>query len=70
MKRLDIGSAKLSLVFPESQLPVIDPANPTFVLVLGGREIHGRSIPRRPASWPSIAGAPSCRASWSPRVAR
>ena len=42
MKRLDIASAKLSVVFPEGKLPAIDPADPAFVLVLGGLEIHGK----------------------------
>jgi hypothetical protein len=42
MKRVDIASAKLNVVFREGQLPVIDPANPAFVLVLGGLEIRGK----------------------------
>ena len=46
MKRLDIPSAKLSVVFPEGKLPAIDPAEPAFVLVLGGVEIHGQVNPK------------------------
>ena len=46
MKRVDIASAKLSVVFPEGKLPAIDPADPAFVLVLGGREIHGKVNPK------------------------
>ena len=46
MKRLDIASAKLSAVFPEGKLPAIDPADPAFVLVLGGREIQGKVNPK------------------------
>lgn len=42
MKRIDITSAKLAVVFPEGKLPVIDPADPAFVLVLGGLEIRGK----------------------------
>jgi hypothetical protein len=42
MKRLDIVSAKLTVVFPEGKLPAIDPADPAFVLVLGGLEIQGK----------------------------
>jgi hypothetical protein len=42
MRRLDITSAKLSVVFPEGKLPAIDPADPAFVLVLGGVEIRGK----------------------------
>jgi hypothetical protein len=42
MKRVDIPSAKLSVVFPEGNLPAIDPADPAFVLVLGGLEIRGK----------------------------
>lgn len=41
-KRLDITSAKLSVVFPAGKLPAIDPADPAFVLVLGGVEIAGK----------------------------
>ena len=46
MKRVDIPSAKLTVVFPEGQLPAIDPADPAFVLVLGGLEIHARVNPK------------------------
>jgi hypothetical protein len=46
MKRVDIASAKLSVVFPEGKLPAIDPANPAFVLVLGGLEIRGKVNPK------------------------
>lgn len=42
MKRVDIASAKLTVVFPEGGLPAIDPADPAFVLVLGGLEIRGK----------------------------
>ena len=46
MKRVDIASAKLTVVFPEGKLPAIDPADPAFVLILGGLEIHGRLNPK------------------------
>ena len=46
MKRLDIASAKLAVVFPEGKLPTIDPADPAFILVLGGLEIHGKVNPK------------------------
>ena len=46
MKRLNLASAKLSVVFPEGNLPAIDPADPAFVLVLGGREIPGKVNPK------------------------
>jgi hypothetical protein len=46
MKRIDIASAKLTVVFPEGKLPLIDPNDPTFVLVLGDREIHGKVNPK------------------------
>src|SRR3954468_24333313 len=46
MKRLDIANAKLSVVFPEGKLPAIDPADPAFVLVLGGLEIQGQVNPK------------------------
>ncbi len=42
MKRVDIASAKLSVVFPEGKLPAIDPADTAFVLVLGSLEIRGK----------------------------
>jgi hypothetical protein len=44
--RLDIASAKLNVVFPEGKLPPLDPANPAFVLVLGGVEIDGKINPK------------------------
>jgi hypothetical protein len=46
VRRLDIPSAKVSIVFPEGKLPAIDPADPAFVLVLGGVEIHGKVNPK------------------------
>ena len=46
MKRVEIPSAKLTVVFPEGQLPAIDPADPAFVLVLGGLEVHARVNPK------------------------
>jgi hypothetical protein len=46
VRRLDIVNAKLSVVFPEGKLPAIDPADPAFVLVLGGVEIHGKVNPK------------------------
>jgi hypothetical protein len=54
VKRLDIASAKLSVVFPEGKLPAIDPADPAFVLVLGGVEIAGKvnaKAARKLAAW-------------------
>jgi hypothetical protein len=46
---VDIASAKLAVVFPEGNLPAIDPADPAFVLALGGLEIRGIDypVPRR-----------------------
>jgi hypothetical protein len=46
VRRLDIVSAKLSVVFPEGKLPAIDPADPAFVLVLGGLEIGAKINPK------------------------
>ena len=46
MKRLEIASAKLAVVFPEGNLPAIDPADPAFVLALGGQEIPGKVNPK------------------------
>jgi hypothetical protein len=46
MKRLEIASAKLAVVFPEGKLPAIDPADPAFVLLLGTREVHGKVNPK------------------------
>jgi hypothetical protein len=54
VKRIDIGSAKLAVVFPEGKLPAIDPNDPSFVLALGGFEIAGKINPkaaRKLASW-------------------
>lgn len=42
MTRLEIPSAKVTIVFAEGKLPAIDPAAPEFVLVLGGQEIAGK----------------------------
>jgi hypothetical protein len=47
-KRLDITRAKFSVAFPERKLPAIDPADPRFVLVLSGLEIHGKVNPKAP----------------------
>jgi hypothetical protein len=46
MKRIDIASAKLNVDFPEGELPAIDPADPAFVLVLGGLEIAAKVNPK------------------------
>jgi hypothetical protein len=46
MKRVDIASAKLSVIFPEGKLPAIDPADPAFVLILGSLEIRGKVNPK------------------------
>ncbi len=46
MKRVDIASAKLAVVFPEGNLPAIDPADPAFALVLGGWEIRSKVNPK------------------------
>ena len=54
MKRIDIGSAKLAVVFPEGKLPSIDPDNPAFLLNLGGFEIVATvnaKAARKLASW-------------------
>jgi hypothetical protein len=40
--RIDIASAKVTIVFHEGKLPTIDPNNPAFVLFLGGVEIRGK----------------------------
>ena len=52
--KIDIGSAKLAVVFPEGKLPAIDPNDPSFVLALGGFEIAGKIHPkaaRKLAAW-------------------
>jgi hypothetical protein len=46
LKRVDIASAKLAVVFPEGKLPAIDPNDPAFVLVLGGIEIALKVNPK------------------------
>ncbi len=46
MKRIEIPSAKVSVVFPEGKLPTVDPANPAFVLVLGGVEVRSKINPK------------------------
>ena len=54
MKRIDIGSAKLAVVFPEGKLPSIDPDHPAFLLNLGGFEIVAKvnaKAARKLASW-------------------
>src|SRR5689334_3435596 len=42
MRHLEIASAKLAVVFREGELPSIDPADPSFTLVLGDTEIAGK----------------------------
>jgi hypothetical protein len=54
VKRIDIPSAKLAVVFPAGKLPGIDPANPEFVLFLDGFQIHGKvnaKAARKLAAW-------------------
>jgi hypothetical protein len=54
MRRIDIGSAKLAVVFPEGKLPAIDPNDPAFVLQLGGFQIAAKvnaKATRKLASW-------------------
>ena len=54
MRRIDIGSAKLAVVFREGSLPQVDPNDPSFTLVLGGFEITARvnaKAARKLASW-------------------
>jgi hypothetical protein len=46
MERVEIASAKLSVVFAEGKLPAIDPADPAFVLALGGLEVRGKVNPK------------------------
>ena len=43
---MEIASAKMTVVFSEGKLPAIDPADPAFVLILGGLEIHGKINPK------------------------
>ncbi len=57
MKRLDIASAKLAVVFPEGSLPAIDPADPAFVLALGGLEIRGKVNPKAARNRAAATGA-------------
>ncbi len=42
VKRVDITSAKLNVVFPEGKLPAIPPDDPSFLLDLGGVQIVGQ----------------------------
>ena len=56
MNRIDIGSAKLNVVFPEGKLPAIDPNNPSFTLVLGGFEIAGKINPKAARKLAAHAG--------------
>jgi hypothetical protein len=56
VKRVDIGSAKLAIVFPEGKLPGIDPNNPSFTLVLGGFEIAGKINPKAARKLAAHAG--------------
>jgi hypothetical protein len=54
VRRIDITSAKINIVFREGQLPTIDPDAPDFVLVMGGFEIRARcnaKAARKLASW-------------------
>ena len=53
MNVVNIQSCKLSIVFPEGELPVIDPDDPRFELVLGSVRIQEPSTPKRLASWVS-----------------
>ena len=69
MKRVDLASAKLTVVFPEGKLPAIDPADPAFVLVLGGLEILGKVNPKAARKLAQHRAVPSCKGSWSPRGA-
>ena len=56
MKRNDIPSAKLAVVFPAGKLPGIDPNNPSFTLVLGGFEIAGKINPKAARKLAAHAG--------------
>jgi hypothetical protein len=54
MRRINITSGKLAVVFREGSLPPIDPNDPSFTLVLGGFEIAARvnaKAARKLASW-------------------
>jgi hypothetical protein len=46
MKHITITSLKAAIVFRAGELPAIDPADPAFVLVLGGVEISGKVNPK------------------------
>ena len=46
MKRIDIPSAKLAVVFPAGKLPALDPNDPNFTLALGGFEIRASVNPK------------------------
>ena len=57
MRRIDIGSAKLAVVFPEGKLPYIDPDHPAFLLALGGVEIVATvnaKAARKLAAWAGV----------------
>jgi hypothetical protein len=56
MNRITIQGAKLNVVFPEGKLPAIDPANPEFVLDLGGVEIHAKVNPKAARKLAAHAG--------------
>lgn len=42
MLKIPITAVKANVVFKAGQLPQINPENPTFILDLGGIEIHGK----------------------------
>jgi hypothetical protein len=46
VKRIDIPSAKLAVVFPAGKLPALDPNDPNFTLALGGFEIRASVNPK------------------------
>jgi len=46
MIRIPIGAIKANIVFPAGQLPAIKPADPAFVLDLGGVTIAGKVNPK------------------------
>jgi hypothetical protein len=56
VKRIDIGSAKLAVVFPEGKLPGIDPNEPNFTLALGGFEIRASVNPKAARKLAAHAG--------------